>query len=281
MKKQILLFTMLAIFGLSSAFATKIIVDINGAGQYTSIQAAIIASAVGDTIVVWPGTYFQQINLNKNIVLQGSGYENTRITWDVSNNNPTITMSTGKIKWFMISSLTSNGILISGGIVTNCVIQSCSSNGIYCNNGNASVYNCNILSNGVYGINSVSPGIIYAVNCISRNNAGAPGYPCYGNPGFYGSINVSYSNGQLCNTSNGQGCVDSDPLFNSSSDYHISQGSPCYNTGNALLSDPDGSRSDMGYFGGPDCPIYPVVYEMTVSPNGNNINVQAKARANY
>jgi len=70
-------------------------------------------------------------------------------------------------------------------------------------------------------------------------------------------------------------------MFTSSSDYHISQGSPCWNTGNPSLSDPDGSVSDMGYFGGPDCPIYPVVYEIQITPNGSNINLQAKGRANY
>jgi len=37
----------------------------------------------------------------------------------------------------------------------------------------------------------------------------------------------------------------------------------------------------MGYFGGPECPIYPTVFEIIITPNGNNINLEAKGRANY
>ncbi|MCB5260286.1 MAG: hypothetical protein WCS58_07525, partial [Candidatus Cloacimonadaceae bacterium] len=35
------------------------IVDITGAGQYTSIQPAINASSPGDSVLVYPGRYFE------------------------------------------------------------------------------------------------------------------------------------------------------------------------------------------------------------------------------
>jgi pectin methylesterase-like acyl-CoA thioesterase len=63
MKKTILLFAFLCLA--SSLFATTIIVDINGGGQFTSIQAGINAANTNDTVKVWPGTYFEQVNLNK------------------------------------------------------------------------------------------------------------------------------------------------------------------------------------------------------------------------
>jgi parallel beta-helix repeat protein len=43
-----------------------------------------------------------------------------------------------------------------------------------------------------------------------------------------------------------------DPQFVDSLDFHLMPSSPCIDTGDSLLTDPDGSRSDMGIFGGPD-----------------------------
>ena len=100
-------------------------------------------------------------------------------------------MSTGKIKWFMISSLAGNGILLSGGIVTNCVLKGCSASGIFSNNGTASVINCNIINNGTIGINA-DPGCssLYIVNCISWSN-GSTGFDGY----YTNLISLSYSDG--------------------------------------------------------------------------------------
>jgi hypothetical protein len=258
-------------------FANTIIVDKNGGGQFTSIQTAILNSSAGDTIKVWPGTYNEQITINKSIVLLGSGYENTIIT---GNFNPTITMSSGKILWFTVSSLAGIGININSGTISNCVINGCSSHGIHCNTGTTGlVLNCVIFNNGGHGILADNWAYLTATNCISRNNNGSGFYGYCG----YGSsqVAVSYSNGSRTATSGNQGCIDVDPVFTSLTDFHISQGSPCWNTGNPSLQDPDGSISDMGYFGGPDCPIYPTVYEIIITPNGNNINLEAKGRANY
>ena len=261
----------------SHAFATIIIVDQNGGGNFLSIQSAINAAVSNDTVKVWPGTYFEQITLNKNITLMGSGYENTIIT---GNFNPTVTMSAGKLQWFMISSSFNNGLKISGGILTNCVINACLGNGVICESGNASIMNCIFINNGGYGINVYGSGFLSVTNCIARAN---------GSTGFYFSFttattrvfNLSYSSGSLYATSGNQGCIDQDPIFSSANDFHISEGSPCWNTGNPSLQDPDGSQSDMGYFGGPDCPIYPVVFEVLIEPSGNTINLKAKGRANY
>ncbi|MEI7982622.1 MAG: right-handed parallel beta-helix repeat-containing protein [Bacteroidota bacterium] len=277
--KNILFAVIIVVFTIP-AFSTITIVDINGAGQFTRIQLAIDNALPGDTIQVWPGTYNEAININKNIILQGSGYENTTIT---SANNPTITMSNGLLKWFTISSTFGNGISISNGQVKNCVIKGCAENGIIKTEGVNTPYvqNCIILNCGGHGIWVAYDVGLLVCNTIARNNT---------NVGFYaysgGWINRSYCNGSAGSgyyghIDNGQGCIDTDPIFVSSTNYHLSTGSPCYDSGQPSLSDPDGSLSDMGYFGGPDCPIFPVVYQMTVSPNGNNVNVQAKARANY
>lgn len=266
----------LALWLMSSyALATIIIVDKNGGGNFISIQSAINAAVSNDTVKVWPGTYYEQVTLNKNIVLMGSGYENTIITGSF---NPTITMSSGNLQWFMVSSSFGDGIKISGGVLTNCVINACSKNGLICESGSAAIRNCIFINNGGYGIWIISNSASLSVtNCIARSNA-KYGFSAYG---YSGVINLSYSNGSLWGTSGNQGCIDTDPLFTSTTDFHISEGSPCWNKGNPSLQDPDGSISDMGYFGGPDCPIYPVVVEVLIEPAGNTINLNAKGRANY
>jgi hypothetical protein len=252
-------------------FAHTIIVDKNGGGQFTSIQTAIINSTTNDTVKVWPGDYVEQITLNKEIVLMGSGYENTIIR---GNFQSTITMSAGKLMWFLITSTMNTGISMSGGIVTNCIVSSCPSYGISSTSGTSSVINCILYNNGTSGVHPLS-GVINVTNCIGVGSTD------YNFNGWGATLNLSYSNGSSAYTNGNQGCTNSDPLFVSSTDYHISQGSPCWNSGNPSLSDPDGSRSDMGYFGGPDCPIYPTVFEIIITPDGNNINLQAKGRANY
>jgi hypothetical protein len=75
--------------------------------------------------------------------------------------------------------------------------------------------------------------------------------------------------------------INVDPLFVGGNDFHISQVSPCYNTGNPADTDPDGTQSDMGYFGGSDCPVYPVITEIRIIPQPTGVQIKAKARANY
>lgn len=271
--KKLLLVIMLAFCQLS--FATTYIVDINGGGHYTSINAAIGVANTNDTVKVWPGIYNEQVTLNKNITFIGSGYENTII---IGNFNPIVTMSSGRMQWFRITSLNGTGINLTGGILRNCVVLSCAGVGIYCASGTPSIINCIVYGNGSYGI-QVNGATLSVVNCISRSNALTGFYR-----GYYGAgtMALSYSNGSYSYTGGNQGMIDCDPMFtNPPEDFHISEGSCCWNTGNPSLYDPDGSQSDIGYFGGPDCPIYPVVTEIIITPGGNTINLQAKGRANY
>ena len=46
--------------------------------------------------------------------------------------------------------------------------------------------------------------------------------------------------------------IDADPSF--IANYHLQEGSPCINTGNTGVQyyDSDGSRNDMGMYGGPN-----------------------------
>jgi hypothetical protein len=74
------------------------------------------------------------------------------------------------------------------------------------------------------------------------------------------SIVVSYSNVQIDRYGKiwrvpDTGNIDTDPFFvdSQNSDFHLQSNSPCIDMGNPEFSfnDPDGSRNDMGAFGGP------------------------------
>ena len=54
-------------------------VVIEGKGKYQSIQEAIDVASNGDTIIVYEGTYYESLAINKSISLIGSGDNKTVI----------------------------------------------------------------------------------------------------------------------------------------------------------------------------------------------------------
>ncbi len=240
---------------------------------YSTIQSAINAAGAGDTVKVFPGTYNEAIIINKNIVIQGSGYETTRIT---SANNPTVTMGGGKLMWFSITSISGDGIQATAGLITNDVIAGCGRYGVnFLQNSTASIKNCVIVGNSSHGVEGYNNGYNgTAVNCISRDNGEY-------SRGFDGLKGVTYCDGSVSAQSYSN-TIDVDPMFASGNDFHIPPTSPCYETGNPADVNPDGSRSDMGYFGGSDCPTFPVITRLVIVPIGNGqVQIQATAQANY
>ncbi|MGC8654566.1 MAG: hypothetical protein ACP5US_11315 [Candidatus Kryptoniota bacterium] len=244
-----------------------------GQGQtYASIQDAINAASAGDTVKVLPGSYNEAITINKSIVVQGSGYETTKIT---STNDPTVIITNGKIMWFAITSVSGDGVQSTGGLITNCVIAGCPKNGLtFMQNSTGTVKNCVLIGNGGYGAYGWASWNQYgnAINCISWGN---------GRYGFEGLNSVTYCDGSI-DANNSSNNINSDPRFKSGTDYHLLPTSQCYQAGNPVETNPDGSRADMGYFGGVDCPVYPVVTKIVILPAGNGqVQIQATAQANY
>jgi len=199
--------------------------------------------------------------VNKAIYLIGSGYENTTIA---SSSNPTLDIRSGVVQWFSITSSGGDGVHMSGGEIRNCVIVGCTGNGIYSENGTSYIKNSILINNGGSGI-YVSNYLhnnpnVNVMNCISWSNGSGYGYYGYNTKRFY----VTYSIGRGGGLNAADEVYNVDPQFASSDDYHINPNSPAWDTGNPALKDPDGSRSDMGYFGGPYAPIYPVVTKVEI-----------------
>jgi len=117
--------------------AATIIVDQNGGGNYTAIQAAVNAANPGDTIYVWAGNYNEMITIDKTLTLIGNGTENTTID--------------GFGYAYHTVSINANWTNITGFKFTNSTYGYASLD-IY-NRNNCSIYNNNFTNN-YYGINA-------------------------------------------------------------------------------------------------------------------------------
>lgn len=268
------------------SLARVIIVDINGSGNYRKITDGINAAVAGDTVKVLPGVYEEQVALSKDIVLMGSGCENTKIVYFTA--SPTVTISNGKIMWFSIKNLSTGGVgvVFNGGTLTNCVVMYCTGNGVVLANGaTGTIRNCVFLKNSGSGIYTQSSNSVVVYNCISAYNSN--GFHNYGYS--YGNINVNYScaygnsGHNFANTSGNVGNVTVNPQFVNINESELDLRAPgVSDLGTPDFTDPDGTRSDMGYFGGPDAPVFPVVTSILFTPlPTGGIRIQAKARANW
>jgi len=77
-RKTLLISIILLFFPFTLLLSDTIIVDITVAGDYTSIQQGIDNSTNGDTVLVYPGIYYENINYNGKNITIGSLYLNTQ-----------------------------------------------------------------------------------------------------------------------------------------------------------------------------------------------------------
>jgi parallel beta-helix repeat protein len=165
-----------------------IYVDINGDGDFISIQDAINASNESNIIFVRSGTYYEKLNINKSINLFGEGKNSTIISMRYTNNLDHLIFleaNDSSIQYFTFNSSSNSlydGILLTRS--TNITIKNNNiigfNHGIYIVSfSEKNTISDNFISNNNYGIrikggdyNNVSK------NTIKNNNRGV--YCCCG-----------------------------------------------------------------------------------------------------
>ncbi len=90
----IAILTLLLVYG---ANAATIIVNTSGGGSFTGIQDAINNASVEDTILVDSGIYFENVDVNKRLILKGNDTGGGKPLVDASGGDNAITLSAGNI----------------------------------------------------------------------------------------------------------------------------------------------------------------------------------------
>ncbi len=71
--KHVIVFLLLSqLHGLTAVFSQVITVKQDGSGHFTTIQQAVDSASVGDTVLVWPGLYFENILIDQKAIALGS-----------------------------------------------------------------------------------------------------------------------------------------------------------------------------------------------------------------
>jgi hypothetical protein len=179
----------------------------------------------------------------------------------------------------LLTNLSSNGIGSNDPgkiVIRNTVITACEQSGVnspgseFSTNPDIIVENVTIFGTGDQGIHVGPFGDVQATNVIFAENGARSVFESQsaGDPHlFFCFITDNYRDVDLdlvfqtgaevdaltppgVNTGN----LDGDPLFvdEAAGDFQLAAGSPCINSGDPSLLDPDSSRSDMGAFGGPE-----------------------------
>jgi hypothetical protein len=179
---------------------------INIPADYPAIQQGIDASVNGDTVLVQPGTYVENINFNGHNIVLGSLF---MITGDTTYIYSTIIDGDETGRVIQIANGENNNAVVSGFTIQNAF--SGNGGGIYCSGSSPQILN-NIITNNVsHGFG----GGAYCDNnsaAFFRNNVFSGNRTAWGGGGLYiensevilmqnvilGNVSISYGGGVLC-----------------------------------------------------------------------------------
>lgn len=259
--------------GLTPATAFKIVAE------------GLVQAVAGNTVQVAPGVYYERVTVPAHVHLQGSGFEVTTLHGGGADGSVLGVQHGGSVVGFTITG-SGNGYFDSGiwhsageitvrnnhfkgnsvGLFSWCFEPTCAAvalieNNIFTGNSNAAVdangdpvhriVNNTVVAN-QRGLTLNNSGSLAENNIIAQNNT--TGLAATHNPTV--QYNNAWGNGvDVSGVSPGPGAISADPLFvNAAADnYRLRSGSPAINAGNPApaYNDLDGSRNDMGAYGGP------------------------------
>ena len=291
-------------------------------GQYPTIQQGIDAAVAGDIVMVAPGAYVEEVNLKAGVMVQGAGEGLSTIdgggdAGDVVRAIGNAITPDTKLKGFTITGALNGGGMPGGGGVfcnsgarpeiTNCRITG-NDCGVALWNGSVAYIANNVITDNIYDGVSTGSGATVVNNTIhncrigfydfsgygpvAMNNiiTGCSTYGVYGPSGGQGPV-LTY-NDVWNNATNyqqatpGIGSISVDPLYADSAgrDFHLQAGSLGIDAGNPApqYNDPDGTRNDMGAYGGPGAVSdLPAVTSLVPPRNALAVSVATSALAGF
>ena len=196
-----IIFLLLFCIYVSTVSATQIIVDINGSGQTTSIQSGINMAINGDTVLVMPGIYFENINFNGKTIVLASQYLFTNNSVDINQTIIDGNMQDGVVK---VISGEGEGTRFVGFTVQNGLNldEFSGAGGVSIENSTLNIEKCKIIDNYAIRTGGVESknGTIALDSCIISNNRSllksAGGLSIKNNSSFYiknTSVNRNFS----------------------------------------------------------------------------------------
>jgi len=114
--------------------AQIIIVDDDGPADFNNIQAAIDSANDGDTIIVQPGTYYENVRMKNGVTVQGSGAEVTTINGGENGHVVVFNLASGTISGFTITNSGQTPPYSAGVFTSQCSVTI--SDNIIVNNAN-------------------------------------------------------------------------------------------------------------------------------------------------
>ncbi|VVB84550.1 Periplasmic copper-binding protein (NosD) [uncultured archaeon] len=236
---------------------------------YNSVQKGIDNAEGSYQVRVAPGTCSENVNLKDNIFLLGAGADNTTIEGNVF----ALGVSNARISGFTVVDMDTAGIHCynSSLNITNNIIRDQPHNGIHSFNSSLTITNNVVTGNGHNGIFLINSSHAVIKNNILANNiyygisgdGSSSAFIDYND--FWGNGNNGSSEGFPAGTHN----LYLDPLFIAASlgNFRLQPVSPAASSGDpgSLYSNSDGSRNDMGAFGGSLFPPIPSPVETPVA----------------
>lgn len=240
------------------------------ADPFTSIQAAIAASAAGDDVHVAPGTYFENLSMKSGVNVIGAGADRTTIRGaaDVNGVVRFNSISNAELAGFKIMVTTPSagvdrGVVFEGATTETAWLKRNVITGVQYgafvwyparptiqNNTFASdgtdeqgIYIGNLATAPVVRNNSVTNYSVAGIHVVAGTNAPTPIIE-YNDVHGNGTDYRAYPD-----QTGSHGNISSDPLFVDAPAFHLQADSPAINAGDpAGPSDPDGTRADQGAF---------------------------------